>query len=59
MPLSASWTWLKSRVPPRRLMTAVPEATCLVEHRHASDVRRTTPGALAPVQVMLFWTIIT
>ncbi len=34
-------------------------ATCSVEHRHASDVRRSTPGALAPVQVMLSWTIIT
>src|SRR5262249_38325908 len=26
-----------------------------VEHRHASDLRRSTPGALAPVQVMLSW----
>jgi hypothetical protein len=34
-------------------------ATCSVEHRHASDIRRSTPGALAPVQVMLSWTIIT
>jgi hypothetical protein len=34
-------------------------ATCSVDHRHPSDVRRSTPGALAPVQVMLSWTIIT
>src|SRR5215469_8035028 len=34
-------------------------ATCSVDHRHPSDVRRSTPGALAPVQVMLSSTIIT
>jgi hypothetical protein len=30
-----------------------------VEHRHASDLCRSTPGALAPVQVVLSWPIIT
>ena len=35
------------------------EVTCSVEHRHASDLHRSTPGALAPVQVMLSWPIIT
>jgi hypothetical protein len=34
-------------------------ATCSVEHRHASDIRRSTPGVLAPVQVILSWSIIT
>ena len=33
------------------------ETTCSVEHRHASDMRRSTPGALAPVQVVLSWSI--
>src|SRR6516162_4732523 len=32
---------------------SVSEATCSVEHRHASDVSRSTPGAIAPVRVML------
>ena len=32
---------------------SVSEATCSVEHRHASDLRRSTPGALAPVRVLL------
>ena len=41
------------------VLRSVSEATCLVEHRHANDVRRSTPGALAPVKVMLSWTIIT
>ena len=35
------------------------EATCSVEHRHASDIRRSTPGALAPVRVLLSRSIIT
>jgi hypothetical protein len=29
------------------------EVTCSVDHRHASDLSRSTPGALAPVRVML------
>src|SRR5262249_2561810 len=33
------------------------ETRCSVEHRHASDVRRSTPEALAPVQVVLSWSI--
>jgi hypothetical protein len=35
------------------------EATCSVEHRHASDMRRSTPGALAPDRVVLSRSIIT
>ena len=35
------------------------EATCSVEHRHPSDMRRSTPGALAPVRVLLSRSIIT
>ena len=41
------------------ILRSVSEVTCSVKHRHASDLRRSTPGALAPVQVMLSWPIIT
>jgi hypothetical protein len=50
----------RSGLPPPFVLSAaesVPrtesEAICSVEHRHASDQRRSTPGALAPVRVML------
>jgi hypothetical protein len=42
-----------------RVLRSESEATCSVKHRHASDIRRSTQGALAPVQVMLSWSIIT
>jgi hypothetical protein len=34
------------------ILRSVSEATCSVEHRHASDLCRSTPGALAPVRVL-------
>ena len=41
------------------ILRSVSEITCSVEHRHASNLRCSTPGALAPVQVMLSWPIVT
>ena len=35
------------------ILRSVSEITCSVEHRHASNLRCSTPGALAPVRVML------
>ena len=41
------------------ILRSKPEFTCSVEHRHASDLRRSTPRVLAPVRVMLSRAIIT
>src|SRR5215471_300041 len=56
----------RSGLPPPFVLSAaawdlrsVSESTCSAEHRHASDLHRSTPGALAPVQVMLSCPIIT
>ena len=49
------------RAPPAAAwsLRSVSESTCSGEHRHASDLHRSTPGVLAPVQVVLSWSIIT
>jgi hypothetical protein len=64
--LAPSMPVARSSLPPSFVLSVAawslrsePETTCSVEHRHASDLRRSTPRVLAPVRVMLSRAIFT
>jgi hypothetical protein len=44
---------LRARHSQRFCRRSAPSASCVAKHHHASDCCRSTPGALAPVRVML------
>jgi len=50
---------LRAVRPQRFRHRSEPVASCVVKHRHASDTCRFTPGALAPVRVIVSRSIIT
>ena len=50
---------LRAVRPQRYRHRSEPVASCLVKHRHSSDTCRSTPGALAPVRVIVSRSIIT